>query len=492
MKNSIFTSVKCYKNKIYYRGYDVDSGKRIQGKLDYCPTLFLETEDDTGYTSIYDKNMMPHNFDNIEAAKLFYQTYKDKYGTGKVFGMDSYEYCYIADNFKGKIEFDYLKIKKLFIDIEVTSDEELGFPHASLAEQPITAITIKTNNSYITFGCGEYKPTRDDIYYFNCKNELTLLTKFLGVFKEYDPDVISGWNIVNFDIPYLINRMKRLMDESEIRKISPWSFIRKYTEKGQYNDEYETYDIVGIEILDYLALYKKIPHKNQKSESYKLDFIAQQELGKQKVDYGEYKTLSNLRNKNHQLFIEYNIEDVKIVQELEEKLSFLELTIYTTYDAKCNYSDFFQQTKMWDMIMYNHLKTKKKVIPPKKDNLLESYSGAYVKPTATGLFHWIVTEDLTSLYPHIQMQWNISPETLVELKSNIDIDSAANDINSVSTLDNELCIAGSGYHFRKDKIGILPEILQTMFRDRKESKNKMEEYENLLVEIEKELESRNV
>lgn len=491
LSDVIYTNVKCLRNKIYFRGYDVNTGARIQDKFDFSPTLFIKTDKQTNYKSLDGRQMMPIHSDNIKEAKEF----KDSQPSGTVYGNDAFEYCFIADNYKKAIEFDYTKVKIANVDIEVTSDEESGFPEPAKASQPITAIALSTNKKIIVFGNQDYKSKDPKVIYFKCEDEANLLHKFLQVWNTYDPDVFTGWNVLSFDIPYLINRITIVLGEDRAAEISPWRMIRSYTKKNMFNQEYQSYEIYGIEVLDYIELYKKVPHKNANAESYKLDFIAELELGEKKLDYSAYGSLSNLVNQNYELFIDYNIHDVKLVDRLEKKLSFLELYVTAAYDAKVNFTDVFQQTKMWDMLIYDYLREKNIVIPAKKDNNFTPFPGAWVKETLIGMYDWIVSIDLRSLYPFVQMQWNISPETLLPKEfKNFDIEkiSAMPEIILQGRENKDICVAGSGHAFSKNIVGCMPDILERMYQDRKIYKDKMIEAEKLQELIVKELKRRNL
>ena len=171
--------------------------------------------------------------------------------------------------------------------------------------------------------------------------------------------------------------------------------------------------MAGITVIDYLDLYKKFTYTNQ--ESYRLDHIAFVELGQRKLDHSEFDTFKDFYTGNWQKFIEYNIIDVELVDRLEDKMKLIELALTMAYDAKVNYNDVFFQVRTWDAIIYNYLKRKNIVIPPKERSEKDSqYAGAYVKEPIPGKYDWVVSFDLNSLYPHLIMQYNISPETLLE------------------------------------------------------------------------------
>ena len=172
---------------------------------------------------------------------------------------------------------------------------------------------------------------------------------------------------------------------------------------------HQTYNIRGVAALDYFDLYRKFTYSAQ--ESYRLDHIAKVELGESKAG-NPFDTFREWYTKDYQSFIEYNINDVELVDRLEDKMKLIELCLTMAYDAKVNYIDVLGTVRYWDIIIYNHLREKKIVIPQKVSNeKFEKYEGAYVKDPQVGMQNWVMSFDLNSLYPHLIMQYNISPET---------------------------------------------------------------------------------
>ena len=175
-------------------------------------------------------------------------------------------------------------------------------------------------------------------------------------------------------------------------------------------------DLRGISTLDYLELYRKFTYTNQ--ESYRLDHIAFVELNERKLDHSEFDTFKEFYDNDWQKFIEYNIHDVRLVDQLDDKMKLIDLAYTMAYDAKVNYEDIFSQVRMWDNYIYVELLKRKIAIPPKKESATKSekYAGAYVKEPKPGRYDWVVNFDLNSLYPHLIMQYNISPETIRETR----------------------------------------------------------------------------
>ena len=231
-----------------------------------------------------------------------------------------------------------------------------------------------------------------------------------------------------------------------------------------------TYDIGGVTQLDYLDLYKKFTYKAQ--ESYRLDYIASVELGQKKLDHSEFDTFKDFYTKGWQKFVEYNIIDVELVDRMEDKMKLIELAIVMAYDAKANYADVFSQVRMWDTIIYNYLKKRNIVIPPKERSDKDAkYAGAYVKEPIPGKYDWVVSFDLNSLYPHLIMQYNISPETIRETRH--PSASVEGLLNQEIKIDGDYAVCANGAQYRKDVRGFLPELMEKIYKDRTIYKKKM-------------------
>lgn len=478
-----YTSVFQRGNRIYIRGYK--NGKRERYFEEYKPYLFLQKQGGK-YRTLDGKSVDKMQFENIRDAKDFIERYSDV-SNMDVYGLTSFPYLYIFDNFKGEINYDPNTINVGIIDIECAADE--GFPDIQRADKEITAITLRCKGKSIIFGCGHYIIQSHDEHYVKCKNEYELLTKFIHGWHALDLDIVSGWNIEFFDIPYLINRIKNLLGEAEAKKLSPWGFLneRKVEFKGKENQSYE---LPGISVLDYYQLYRKFMFGNQ--ESYKLDYIAQIELGEKKIDYSEYGNLLELYKNNYQKFIEYNIKDCILVEKLDDKLKFIEQVMAFAYDAKVNYDDTMTTVRPWDVIIHNYLLEQNIVIPPfKKQPDFDNLVGGYVKEPKIGLSKWVVSFDLNSLYPHLIQQYNISPETFVgKMPDMPSIDDILH--GEFDGGDVKYAYAANGCLYRKDYQGFLPALMEKMYNNRTEYKKQMIEAKKNLEKVESEMKKRGI
>ncbi len=456
-----------YKNVIEYRGKllvrGIHEGKEFKEKIDYSPTLYAMTQEQTNHKTLNGQYLKPITFKSISKAREFKKNYN--LDNAPIFGMDRYQYQYISDSYPNDMQFSKDHIKIFTLDIECGAEN--GFPDVENPIEELLAITVKnqSNKQIITWGTGEFKTDRTDVTYVRCKSEKSLIMEFMKFWMKNYPDVITGWNTKFFDLPYLLNRIISLTDEKVIKRFSPWNLVER--EQIVVRGRPQTsYNIFGVVMLDYLDLYKKFIPARQ--ESYKLDYIGKVELGKGK-DEMPYDTFREWYTKDFQSFIDYNIQDVEIVDGLEDKLKLIELVLTMAYEAKVNYNDVFSQVRMWDMLIYNFLRKENTVVPPKEDNVKETkYDGAYVKEPLTGMHNWIVSFDINSLYPHLIMQYNISPEKIIGMKPNgISVDRLLNHATPLTHLKTEgACITPNGATFKTDSPGFLPRLMEKMYNDR--------------------------
>ena len=480
MEFNFYTNVSLVGDGILYRG--IKNGVEIKRVEKYHPTLFIPTDKPSKFKTLNGKFVEDIQPGTIKDCRDFVSRYENV-PNFTVYGNTDYVYQYIGDNFVKEVNYDHSKIPICYIDIETTC--ERGFPQVENPTEAVIAITVSMSGETHVFGLGNFKTNEKNTYYYNFATEEDLLLHFIDWWELNPPHIVTGWNVKFFDIPYLISRIKTILKPKEAKRLSPWKRLRdKYIEKqGKKN---LVYQILGISILDYFDLYKTFTYVNQ--ESYRLDHIAFVELGQRKLDYGEYDSIKDFYKNDFQKFIDYNILDVKLVQRLEEKLKLMELALALAYAAKVNYEDVFSQVRTWDAIIYHYLREKNIVIPPKKGGLKnDQYAGAYVKEPIVGQHDWIVSFDLNSLYPHLIMQYNISPETLVRDHSELSFGIGVNNIltgdvehtyagcydNIKKLKEHDLSVAANGTFYRKDKYGFLPELMEKMYEERSMYKRKM-------------------
>jgi len=462
-----YTNVTPWGNTLLVREYV--NGERLNRKVKYSPTLFCKVIKETKHKTLDGQFVTPVKHETIKEAKEWLKSYEDQ--PHLIYGNTLFQYNYIADEYPTYVKWDIDKILVVTIDIEVACEN--GFPNPEEAIEPLLSITIKNhqNKQILVWGIGDYNNTRDDVTYVKCDSEKMLIQEFLTFWEKNQPDVVTGWNTEFFDIPYICNRIKNLYDAKEINRLSPWGNVsdRQVYKMGR---KQQVYDILGVSHLDYYDLYRKFTYSSR--ESYRLDHIAHVELGESKDD-NPYETFREWYLKDFQSFIDYNIQDVEIVDRLEDKMRLIELCLTMAYDAKVNYMDVLGSVKYWDILIYNELRKKNIVIPQKiQREKSDKFEGAYVKDPIVGLHKWVMSFDLNSLYPHLIMQYNISPETLVADKAvkNMSVEKMLNKEVDTSIL-KDATMTPNGALFKITQKGFLPELMQKMYDDRVKFKQLM-------------------
>ena len=483
-----YTSVEQSGNSILVRGYE--NGKKFQDKVQFNPTLFLPSAKQEEWKTLDGKNVRPVKQGGIRDAKQFIEDHKD-IEDFQIYGQTRFLNQYIFEQYPDdEIKYDTSKIRVFTLDIETGAEN--GFPDIESADQEILLISIKDSdmNRITVFGSRAYDNYDKEVNYLHFESEVGLLNGFLHWWTQNYPDVITGWNVQLFDIPYIYRRIERMIGETEARLLSPWknTMYREIFIKGRKNF---AYDLMGIATLDYLELYKKFTYTNQ--ESYRLDHIASVELDTKKLDHSEFDTFKEFYTKDWDKFVKYNIIDVRLVDQLDDKMKLLDLAFTMAYDAKVNFEDVYSQVRMWDNIIYVYLAKQKITIPPKKESSKDNkYAGAFVKEPVAGMYDWIVSFDLNSLYPHLIMQYNLSPETLLpERHPYANVDRLLNREIDLSDLSGKtLCANGTLY--TTERQGFLPKLMQKIYEERTIYKKKMlvakQQYENNpTVELKKEI-----
>jgi len=465
---NFYKSVIEHRGKLLVRG--IHEEKEYKERIDFGPTLYSLTQQQTEFKTLQGQYLKPITFKTIDDARRFRREVVTD--NSPIYGLERYHYQYINKFHPDNIDWDKKFIKIFTLDIETSC--ESGFPDVQNPIEEILCITVKnqSNKQILTWGTGDYKTDRTDITYVKCKSEKELMFEFMKFWIKNYPDVTTGWNTKFFDIPYLLSRITLIAGEKVAQKISPWNLIQK--EEILVRGRPQTvYEIKGITNLDYLDLYQWFIPTRQ--ESYKLDFIGELELGRGK-DEMKHDTFKDWYTKDFQSFIDYNIQDVEIVDALEDKLGLIDLSLTVAYESKVNYGDIFSQVRVWDTLIANHLLKKNICIPPREDNTKnEKYEGAYVKEPQLGMHKWIVSFDINSLYPHIIIQYNISPEKIIGLNSEgISVNKMLDKSTSLDYLkDKNVCITPNGALFKNDSQGFLPEMMETMYNERVVFKDRM-------------------
>ena len=483
---NFYTNALQYGNEILLRA--VHGGERVQKRVPYSPYLFVKTnKPDAKYRSIYGDPAEKIEFETMRDAKEFVKKYDGIRGF-EYYGMTNFVYPFLNDEYPGDVQYSRQQVNVVSTDIETIaggeipdgSGREYGFPDPSNPENPITAITLSNGRGdYVFLSIENYKPHRENIKWVQATSEKDLLAKFLNEWKKMDPDIVTGWNIEAFDIPYLVNRIARVLGEDYAKEMSPWKRLRAQSQVNSMGQKYETYDIVGVAVMDYMLIYKKWSFKNQ--ESYRLDFIASEELGMGKLDYSEYGSLHELYLNDFQTYAEYNIRDTEIIDQLDEKMNLIDLVLAIAYNSKLNYSDAYTSVKMWDVIIHNHLMDQNIVVPQYEfDGNETEFVGGHVKTPIDGRHDWVASFDLNSLYPNLIAQYNISPDTY---KGKVNIAGCTVDgwldghmdqrATSKYLKENNLALTPNGCIWDRSKQGFLGELMEKLYEERATVKKQM-------------------
>ena len=467
-----YTSISRYGNSLLYRGYE--DGKRVKRKIPFKPTLYVKGKGNSKYNALDGTNVDAIKLNSMREAKEFIEKYEgiDNF---KIYGNTNYIAQFIAETFPGDITFEREKIRVHNIDIEVASDA--GFPEPDQAAHPVTAICIKDSilDTYFIWALGDYDVEKSimktsQVRYTKCIDEAHLLKLFVAFWHDEFtcPDAITGWNVRGFDVPYLINRITRILGEDEVKKLSPWGMVEAKMvtmQKGQV----QLYDIVGIPQLDYMDIFKKFGYSFGPQESYRLDHIANVVLGERKLAYDG--TLHTLYTTDHQKFIDYNIKDVELVDRMEDKIAMITLTMTMAYKAGVNYADTMGTVAIWDALIHKTLMAQNIIVPPNTNSFKSDYEGGYVKDPQCGVHDWVCSFDVNSLYPNIIVQWNMSPETIMKgkIEPGITVDRMLAGYKNTS----EMSMAATGQYFDNSKQGFMPKIIEEMYDERVIIKKKM-------------------
>ena len=478
---SFYTCVNRYGNNMLYRGYD-DQGKAVKARLPFEPTMYLVSQKATGeWKTLQGQPVEPIKLESMSEASDFVKKYKD-IDNFQVHGNSNFTAQFLNSKHPGKIDYDSKLINVGNIDIEVQSDD--GFPEPDQAKYPVTAICYKSSqlNTYYVWGTGDYDVSKTEleldgaeVLYVKCAGETDLMLKFLNYWMHNCPDIITGWNIRLFDIPYLIKRTENILGKETVKKFSPFG-ITKYRQIAIKGRDMDAYEIYGVQQVDYYDLFTKFGFTYGTQASYSLDHIASTVLGEKKLSYAEHGSLFGLYKSNHQKFIDYNIKDVQLVDKIDKQTGLMDLALVIAYKGGVNYADTFGTTGIWDSIIYRYLSDRNIAVPPSVAKRKDSYPGGYVKEPRVGMTEWVTSFDLNSLYPNLIVQYNMSPETLLNGGGDFTIGGVDHYLNNELTEDAramDVAVAANGSMYRKDKRGILPDIIIGLYNERKVVKTDM-------------------
>lgn len=478
--SSYYTNVAKYGRNILLRGYE--NGSRFSKKIEFSPSLYVPDVKGDDAMTIDGEPLRRIEFETMNDAKDFISRYRGVSGF-EIHGTDDYVAQFIQSEWPSQIDYDPTEINVAFIDIEVYSEE--GFPHPEYAAYPITSIAHKSSveDVYHIWTSRPYDPDATEltelkgrIRWHECDSEVELLSSYLNFWSDNrnTPDIVTGWNIRNFDIIYIVNRIKNILGDDRVKQLSPWGQVyeKSVVVKGA---DLTRYELVGIAQLDYLDLFAKFGvYKYGPQESFSLDYISHVVLGESKLSYDEYSSLHDLYINNPQKYFDYNLKDVHLVERIDDKVGLLGLAYSMAYRAGVNYTDILGTTRIWDTIIYRELCSRDLQPPPSKENVFRSFPGGYVKAPRPGYYRWVVSFDFASLYPNLIVQYNMSPETISGMVPAKDVDRCLTEkLNGT----DQFAVAPNGLQFTRGYQGVISSIVSDFYDERSIIKKKKLETE---------------
>jgi DNA polymerase elongation subunit (family B) len=459
----------------------IPNNRRVQWK----PTLYGKGQQkgiQSPFKTLYGDDAYPIQPGSIVDCREFVKKYDGVDGF-PIFGQLNYTLQFTNEYNSTAWDYSFLSSWSVDIETEVVegADGNTEFPDPGTAKANVLLITMVNmiTEQTFTFGVNGYTG-KAKTSYMNCSSEKELFKQFINFWEQKRIDIITGWNVAQFDLPYLINRITSILGEDAVKRLSPWGRVscreREFKGKREFAVE-----MLGVSVLDYIDLYKK--YILTKQESYSLQHIAMVELGHTKLDHSQFKSWNEFHRTDWNLFTDYNCVDALLIKQLDDKLRLIELVLTVAYKANVNYEDVSSPVKVWDAIISNDCIKRDVVLPQQDRERSQILDGAYVKEPIPGWYKNVVSLDATSLYPSIIMTNNISPETWVgNCGLTIDDFLAGRPIDTSGNI-----VTPIGAVYRKDVRGILPKLVEEYMAMRKKAKTEMLRLEQELEEIHREL-----
>ncbi len=470
------------------------NGKNFYTEENWLPYVWVKSKHTDYYKDIFNKCVTKKTFKSYQK----YLEYNEKYGNLSHESGLKPEIQFLVDRYAKINDEDIIppKLKIYAIDIEVHCD--IGYPSVDEAKDKVVLISIKDflSGKIITFGEKEY--TGQSKPYIKCGSEEKIFDNFYLFLQKYPPDLLTGWNCIGFDLPYLINRSNNIFGEKRYQELSPIKIVNIWKSKKDKGRDVYNIDIAGISIIDYMDLYKHMEiFRSKKIERYSLDYVSNYELGEGKLDYGNLN-LSELYYKDWNKYVEYNRKDVNLIKKLDNKLGYIDMVQILSLLTKCPMSFYNKQTSLVEGAILTHLRRNNMVAPPFKGGLNEPFEAAYVKEPNKGSHEWVVDLDITSQYPTMVIILNMSLETYVGRILNFTEDEIVNltlnknypdveidNFNKTKKISSKIfnnliknkkiSIAPNGAIFSNSKPGIMVEVERHLFAKRVNFKRKLKE-----------------
>lgn len=512
-----YTYYKQWGNSIFYSYIDEHGTQHHTKITDYEPTLYLKSSEPTEFKSIYGHYVSPVKHSSIKDAKDFIEKYKHVDGMS-IEGNTKFANQFVIELFEGQMpEYNPSLIKGCILDIEVTAPE---FPKPIEAKYAIDLMTLYNTNDKVfkVFSLYDYDQSIDEtdagslkIDFKKYNNERDLLLDFVSYMQQQKFNWISGWNSSGFDLPYIANRILGVLGKSVLNKLSPYGIVNIREITDDYNNSTITADVIGLTDLDYMLMYQK--HIYEPRENYRLDFICEVELGKRKLSYEEEGSLFNLSKTNPQKYVSYNLIDVLRLVELEDKLGLFPVMYVLAYYSMSNFDAGLATVDPWENFIAKELYIRGMVPPKKESRAFRPFVGAYVAEPQVGYHQWGISLDLNSLYPHIMMQVNISPETyipryqvsdeLANLQDELSVKERTTYFIQCRNLvdkqvdlsilkKHDVSMAANGQYYTRKHKGIIPIIVEEIYNNRKKFKKLMNKAKQELVDAKSENANKSI
>jgi DNA polymerase elongation subunit (family B) len=467
-----------------------EQGNRVEYATSFEPYFFIESNDPADGISIFRTNLKKIKFETNYDRKKYIESSPIK----KIYHNLNPEQQFLLDYYKNGIN-DSNPLRIFYFDIE-TYAKDRKFSTPEEARDPINLITIydSLSKNFYTWGLkNSYYNKEENIKYIKCNSEKELLVLFLKFWKENYPDVVTGWNSHGYDMPYIINRIEKILGENKNIKLSPVNKIWLQPKaavnlKGQRKDRWIVY---GISHLDYMDVYQTFALGDR--ESWSLNYISSYELGEEKVAYNTV-SLSDLADTDWQTFVDYNIQDVKLLIKLEEKLKYLKLIQNLAYKGFVPFEKAMAKVQLiTGAVAFQAMQDGMYIPTYNVNNKKESFEGGYVKEPVPNLYENIVTYDANSLYPNTIITLNISPETkiakikstennLYKLKLSTGKEVSLTQDNFKKLIKKEkLSISKANVLYSQKFKGVIPKFVDNLYKQRVEAKKQKEKYEKLLI-----------
>ena len=464
------------------------NGERIEVVTTFEPYLFIESNNHTDAKSIFQTDLKKLPFkNNYERNKFVKET-----NITKIYHNLPPEQQFLLETYKNGISTDF-PLKTFYLDIE-TYSKDRKFSTPEDATDPINLITIfdSLSQKFYTWGLKKnFSTITEEVVYVKCSDEEELLEMFIKFWKKDYPDIVTGWNSNGYDIPYIINRITKLLGEDAARKLSPVNKIwlkenASVNIKGQKQDRWIIY---GVSHLDYMDVYKTFALGDR--ESYSLDYISDYELGEKKVAFNTV-SLSDLADTDWTTFVDYNIQDVRLLIKLEEKLKYLKLIQNLAYKGFVSFEKAMGKVQLITGAVAHQALKEGMVIPTYNiENRRKDFQGGYVMEPVPGLYENIVSFDANSLYPSVMLTLNISPETKIgkvkkinnvgyhiTLTNGKDIVLTKEKFDKLIETEN-MSYSKAGVLYSQKFKGIIPKFIDNLYTQRIDAKNEMIKFQKL-------------